>query len=102
MAEMLTRWWKDYRNISSVNRIQITHFDINPSAVDENFMWPDAEEIMHLQNRFKDTAPAHANIVDKVIEINGRTWIPPQCHEMQLTLIVIAHTASVKPFFYEH
>lgn len=94
MADMISRWWKGYRRDLKVNRVRqmVRAVDIMPSTQDEDFIWPNDEEIKELQSKHK--LPAGAIFDGDFTTMNDKIWIPPQATDMQFRLLVVAHTGA--------
>ncbi len=94
MANILNRWWKGYRNNTGLKCIQITNMDILPSVTDSDFKWPKREALRALQMKYACCRPENMRVKDGMAFIDNKIWIPTEASEMQLILILIAHTGT--------
>ena len=92
MADMLTRWTKGYRQVSKKSRIQLEDYDIVPSSADPEFVWPSLEDVAQSQENYRSDAPKNSTVSNGILYANGKLWIPKQANELQLRIIVVAHT----------
>lgn len=94
MADIMTRWCRGYRG-KRLTVKRVTHLllqqDVVESPLDKGFHWPDAADISKEQHGHEEEASDLVKKSDAVWMIDGKTWIPDACPELQLKLLVISH-----------
>lgn len=88
-ADLLTRW-----TIPLTIRRLITIPPLPTTFTD--FEWPTKESIQASQETYASSRPPNATLVDKVWHCNpnGAIWIPGADTDLQLRLVIIAHTGA--------
>lgn len=94
LPDLLTRWAKGYRQTLKVCRISVGSYDLLPSASDPDSIWPTMADVRDVQRKNNEVAPKHATLKEGLLRIRDKIWIPSNAHALQLTLMVIAHTAN--------
>lgn len=95
-ADMLTRWAKGYRTekaqTQKISSLVLENSQIIPTA--DEIIWPSMEDIRKSQQN----KPAPANSAQDeaaILRCNGKIWIPEDCEELKLKIMVISHTSSM-------
>jgi len=99
-ADMISRWYKGYRGkLSAVKRL--THVllekDIVDSPMNESFVWPSTEMVVHAQKEFLAEKPNNCNLTADntgTLKIGSRTWIPNAASDIKWKLLVVAHCGT--------
>ena len=94
--DILTRWARGYRQSSKlmISSILVAKSEqLIPAA--DSFQWPSLDFIRNTQATKNRPNGLIWDISDRFWKKAGRIWIPDDCHELQLKLLVTAHCGEV-------
>lgn len=88
-ADLITRW------CIPLTIRRLVHIPPLPTAFSD-FSWPSAESISSSQATYATTRPREAVLIDGLWRVSspGPIWIPDDADDLQLRLIVIAHSGA--------
>lgn len=94
LPDIMTRWMRGYRGVVlRAKRLTATLPAIpippNPSE------WPKRSLILELQQKTHSPAPKNAEKdADGLLRFQSAAWIPPECDELKLKLLTVAHAGN--------
>ncbi|GMF30980.1 unnamed protein product [Phytophthora fragariaefolia] len=99
-ADMFSRWGQPGAESGEARCLAVrTRSGSAVSAIrplsDPGFKWPQRDEIVRCQRKHvKVLRDVAHEVVDGVIMVEGRMWVPDSAHDMLARLMVIAHCGS--------
>lgn len=99
-ADMISRWGQPGAESGEARCLAVrTRRGSAVSAIrplsDPGFKWPQRDEIVKCQRKHvKVLRDMVHEVVDGVIMVEGRVWVPDNAHELIVCLMVIAHRGS--------
>lgn len=98
MTGIVTRWLRKYRgHKAAVKRASHTPNERNiaPYCSDEDFVWPNINDVIHSQRQYHTNASNDAvKSVPSAHTVKDKIWILDQSYDLQLRILIIAHCGT--------
>ncbi|KAJ8564187.1 hypothetical protein ON010_g7157 [Phytophthora cinnamomi] len=99
-ADIVSRWWHVRDGSQSVKKINFVRTrsaheisQLRPLE-DSAFDWPSNESLADAQQRHVRSAPPDHTVVDDLVCVDGKPWIPAAAKRLLARILVVAHAGS--------